>query len=125
MSSRQPIDKFDEKTIKTRVKEVIVKTLLKEHQRAENLAKRLKNIYDEIDQASTAGKTTPTGIDETADNAKTRLGNALKGVFDKLKTINISDVTYMVANTSIDGLGISDETNSNDNQEIINDASNN
>jgi hypothetical protein len=125
MSSRQQIDKFDEKTIKTRVKEVVVKTLLNEHERAENLAKRLKNIYDEIDQASTAGKTTPTGIDETADNAKTRLNNALKGVLDKLKSINISDVTYMVANNSIDDLGISDETNSNDNQEIINDASNN
>ena len=116
MSSRQPIDKFEEK---------IVKTLLNEHQRAENLAKRLKDIYNDIDQASTAGKTTPTGIDETADNAKTRLNNALKSVLDKLKAINISDVTNMVANTSIDDLGISDETNSNENKEKINDASNN
>ena len=108
MSSRQPIDKFEEKIIKTRIKEVIVKTLLNEHQRAENLAKRLKNIYDEIDQASTAGKTNPAGIDETAENAKTRLNNALKCVLDKLKAINIRDITNMVANTSIDDLGISD-----------------
>jgi hypothetical protein len=41
----------------------------------------LKNIYDEIDQGSTAGKSTPTGIDEPADNAKTRLNNALKAVW--------------------------------------------
>ncbi len=114
MSNRQPIEKFEANAIRGKHKDVITATLLNEHKRANDLANRLKTIYAEIDTASTAGKTQPPSTDEQSADAKVRLQAALKAVLDKLKLINISDLTLMTANTSLDGVQIVEDNRSAD-----------
>ncbi len=129
MSNRQPIEKFEANAIRDKHKDVITATLLNEHKRANDLANRLKTIYAEIDTASTAGKTQPPSTDEQSADAKVRLQAALKAVLDKLKLINISDLTLMTANTSLDGVQIVEDNRSADstknNTDLSTDTSNN
>ena len=106
MSNKEPIVKFEASAIKPKHKDVIVTTLLNEHNRADALASRLKEVYSGIDKASTLGKTQPPSAEEQAGEAKIRLSAALKAVLDRLKEINISDLTHMTANTSLDGVQI-------------------
>ena len=96
MSSRQgkayqPIDKFDDfEDCKLRVKEILVPTLQKEHQRANNLATRVQGFHEKIKDAVNTCKTTAlTG--ETHEDASKRLTKTLKEVLDKLKAININN----------------------------------
>ena len=51
----QPIDKFDDfEDCKLRVKEILVPTLQKEHQRANNLAIRVQSLNEKIKEATKA-----------------------------------------------------------------------
>ena len=110
MSNREPIVKFEANAIKSKTKDVIITTLLNEHNRADALASRLKDIYNGIDKASSLGKTQPPSADEQPNDAKARLSATLKGVLDKLKEIDINELSHMTANTSLNGVQIVEES---------------
>ena len=98
----QPIDKFDDfEDCKLRVKEILVPTLQKEHQRANNLATRVQGFHEKIKDAVNTCKTTAlTG--ETHEDASKRLTKTLKEVLDKLKAININNEEGFKADTSLE-----------------------
>jgi hypothetical protein len=112
---KKPIQNFQPKEIESKNKDVIVKTLLNEHQRAEALALRLTGLYKTLEEALKAGKTAATDVNETADSAKNRLFNALKAVRDKLYTIDLTDTSHMVPNTSLTGSNLDQVKPHNDN----------
>ena len=119
MSNKLPINKFEQKEILSKNKEVIATTLLNEHQRAEALARKLTEIYDSIDAASTAGKTQPPNEQETSEQAKIRINGALKNVLDNLKKINLNDTTNMVPITTLNNLASIENEKSAENDKDI------
>ncbi len=98
----QPIDKFDDfEDCKLRVKEILVPTLQKEHERANNLAIRVQGLNEKIKEATNAcGTSAVSG--ESQEEANKRLVKVLKDVVEKLKAINISNQEGFTADTSIE-----------------------
>ena len=72
MSSKKAIDIYSKKEIEKRNKPIITDALVKEHDRANSLAKRYKELQEQVASAYKNCKTT-AAQNETADQTKDRL----------------------------------------------------
>jgi hypothetical protein len=96
--SKRPIEQYDYDHIFTREKKIITEELIREHKRAEKLAKGIlahKKVFDEIKTISE--KTGATG--ETGGVGKLRLGKDVTDIMGKINGLNIGKLDeFLVPN---------------------------
>ena len=89
-TSKQPIEQYNE-THMSREKKIITDELLREHKRAESLAKAVENIIKVIGEVDVISKKEGSK-DETVEVGKLRLGKDVTDIMNKLNSIKFDKI---------------------------------
>ena len=108
MSSKKAIDIFNKKEIEKRTKPIITDALVKEHDRANSLANRYKDLQEQVATAYKNCRTQATQ-NETADQTSNRLMKTLEKVVDTLSKLNLADTAGFKPDTANLSVNIEEE----------------
>ena len=116
--SKQPIEQYDANHIMSREKKVITDELLREHKRAENLAKAIEQITKTFGEIDTIVKKPVTEMEQDGV-AKLRLNKNVTEMMEKINGLKINDLKGLLEPSKVTS-GASDDdlidTNVNEEQ---------
>ena len=90
-TSKQPIEQYNETHIMSREKKIITDELLREHKRAESLAKAVENIIKVMGEVDVISKREGSK-EESLEVGKLRLGKDVTDIMNKLNSIKFDKI---------------------------------
>ena len=90
-TSKQPIEQYNETHIMSREKKIITDELLREHKRAESLAKAVENIIKVMGEVDVISKREGSK-EESMEVGKLRLGKDVTDIMNKLNSIKFDKI---------------------------------